>query len=59
VEWKIGDEQQGFSKAGGTTGGMFALIQVVEKKLERQEDMAIKFMTWRKLKVSYRDKWRR
>ena len=36
VEQELGEEQQGFRKGRGTTGGMFALRQQVEKRLGMQ-----------------------
>ena len=44
VEQELGEEQQGFRKGRGTTGGMFALRQMVEKRLEMQERMARGFV---------------
>ena len=40
----IGKEQLEFRQGRGTTDGMFALRQLVENKLEGQEDMAIRFI---------------
>ncbi len=40
----IGEEQLEFRQGRGTTDGMFALRQLVENKLEGQEDMAIRFI---------------
>ena len=40
VEQEFG-EQQGFRKGKGTTDGMFALRQLVEKRLEMQGRMAV------------------
>ena len=42
VEKELGEEQQGFSR--GTTDGMFALRQLVEKRLEIQGRMAVGFV---------------
>ena len=36
VEQELGEEQQGFRKGRGMTDGMFALRQMVEKRLEMQ-----------------------
>ena len=41
---EIGEEQQGFQKGKGITGGMFALRQLVEKRLEVQSEMALGFL---------------
>ena len=41
MELEIDEEQQGFRKGRGTIEGMFALRQLVDKKLDGQEDMAI------------------
>ena len=41
VEQELGEEQQGFRKGRGTTDGMFALRQLVEKMLEMQGRMAV------------------
>ena len=41
VEHELGEEQMGFRKGRGTTGGMFSLRQLVEKRLERQGSMAL------------------
>ena len=44
VEQELGEEQQGFRKGRGTTDGMFALRQLVEKRLEMQGKMAVGFV---------------
>ena len=44
VEQELGEEQQGFRKGRGTTDGMFALRQIVEKRLELQGRMAVGFV---------------
>ena len=44
VEQKLGEGQQGFRKGRGTTDGMFALRQMVEKRLEMQGRMAVGFV---------------
>ena len=44
VEQQLGEEQQGFRKGRGTTDGMFALRQMVEKRLESQGRMAVGFV---------------
>ena len=44
VEHKLGEEQLGFRKGRGTTDGMFSLRQLVEKRLERQGNMALAFV---------------
>ena len=40
----MGEEQQGFRTGRGTADGMFTLRQLVEKKLEGQENMALGFI---------------
>ena len=40
----MGEEQQGFRRGKGTVDGMFTLRQLVEKKLEEQENMALGFI---------------
>ena len=44
VEQELAEEQQGFRKGRGTTDGMFALRQLVEKRLEMQGRMAVGFV---------------
>ena len=44
VEPEIGEEQQGFRGGRGTADGMFALRQLVEKRLEMQRRMALGFV---------------
>ena len=44
MEGEIGIEQLEFRQGRGTTDGMFALGQLMEKKLEGQEDMAVRFI---------------
>ena len=44
VEQELGEEQQGSRKGRGTTDGMFALRQMVEKRLEMQGRMAVGFV---------------
>ena len=44
VEEELGEEQLGFRKGRGTTDGMFALRQLVEKILEIQGRMAVGFV---------------
>ena len=41
VEQELGEEQQGFTKGRRKTDEMFALSQVVEKRLEMQGRMAV------------------
>ena len=38
------EQEQGFRKGRGTTDGMFALRQMVEKRLEMQGRMAVGFV---------------
>ena len=44
VEQELDEGQQGFRKGRGTTDGMFALRQLVEKMLEMQGRMAVGFV---------------
>ena len=44
VEQEFGEEQQGFRKGKGKTDGMFALRQLVEKRLEMLGRMAVGFV---------------
>ena len=44
VEQELGEEQQGFSNGRGTSDGMFALRQMVEKGLEMQRRKAVGFV---------------
>ena len=44
VEQELGEGQQGIRKGRGTTVGMFALRQLVEKMLEMQGRMAVGFV---------------
>ena len=44
VEQELGEEQQGFRKGRGTTDGMFALRQMVEKRMEMQRRIAVGFV---------------
>ena len=44
VEQEFGEEQQGFRKGKGTTDGMFALRQLVEKLLEMHGRLAMGFV---------------
>ena len=41
VDQELGVEQQGVRKGRGTTGGMFALRQMVDKRLKMQGRMAV------------------
>ena len=43
VEQELGEGQLGFRKGRGMTGGMFALRQLVVKRLEMQGRMAVGF----------------
>ena len=40
----MGEEQQGFRRGRGTADGMLILRQLVEKKLEGEEYMALGFI---------------
>ena len=44
VECEMGEEQQGFRRWRGTADGMSTLRQLVEKKLEGQENMTLGFI---------------
>ena len=44
IEQELGEGKQGFRKGRGTTDGMFALRQLVEKRLEMQERMAVELV---------------
>ena len=44
VECEMGEEEQGFRRGRGTADGMFTVRQLVEKKLERQENMSLGFI---------------
>ena len=44
VEQELGEEQRGFRKGTGKTDGMFALRQMVEKRLGMQGKMAVCFV---------------
>ena len=44
MEIEIKEEQQGFIKGMGMTDGMFTLRQLVEKRLEVQDEMALGFV---------------
>ena len=44
VEGDFGEEQQGFIKEIGTADGMYVLRQMVEKRLEVQDSMALGFV---------------
>ena len=44
IEQELGEEHQGFRKGRGTTDRMFALRQMVEKRLEIQGRMAVGFV---------------
>ena len=41
MECELVEEQQGFRRGRGTADGMFTLRQLVKKKLEGQENMAL------------------
>ena len=58
VEHKLGEEQLGFRTGRGTTDGMFSLRQhIVEKRLERQRNMALTFVDLKKPLTLFREKW--
>ena len=44
VEGDFGEEQQGFINERGTADGMYVLRQMVEKRLEVKESMALGFV---------------
>ena len=44
VEQELGEEKQRFRKGRGTTDGMFALRQMVEKRMDMQGRMAVGFV---------------
>ena len=44
VECDFGEEQQGFKKGRGTADGMYVLRQMVEKRLEVHDSMALGFV---------------
>ena len=44
VECEMGEEQQGFRRGRDTADGMFTLRQLVKKKVEGQENMALGFI---------------
>ena len=44
VECDFGEEQQGFIKERGTADGMYVLRQMVGKRLEVQDSMALGFV---------------
>ena len=44
VQCEMGEEQQGFRRGKGPVDGMFTLRQLVEKKLEGQENMPLEFI---------------
>ena len=44
VAGDFGEEQQGFITERGTAGGMYVLRQLVEKRLEVQDSMAMGFV---------------
>ena len=48
VQQELGEEQQGFRKGRGTTDGMFALKQMVEKRMEMLGRMAVGFVNLQK-----------
>ena len=45
----MGEEQEGLRRERGMAGGMFTLRQLVEKKLEGQENMAVEFIDLEKV----------
>ena len=44
MEGDFGEEQQGFIKERGTADGMYVLRQMVDKRLEVQDSMALGFV---------------
>ena len=44
IEQELCEEQYGFRKGRGTTGGRFALRQLVDKRLEMKGRMAVGFV---------------
>ena len=44
VEGDFGEEEQGFIKERGTADGMYVLRQMVDKRLEVQDSMALGFV---------------
>ena len=46
----MGEEQRGFRRGRGTADGMFTLKQLVEKRLDGQENMALGFIYLEKTK---------
>ena len=54
VEQGFGEEQQGFGKGKGKTDGMFALRQLIEKRLEMEGRMAVGFVDLLR-KMAYAD----
>ena len=57
VEPELGEEQLGFRKGRGTTDGMFSLRQLVEKRLEKQGQMALAIVDLEKPLTLSRDEW--
>ena len=44
VENKIGENQLGFGKGGGTDDGLFTIRQIIEKRRELSKDVAFGFV---------------